>query len=396
MQSVPHFSTCAGGTPANGGDYDRASDPWISIGSDGTAYFIGGGAKAALTISSVLASTSTDGGLTWSEPVTIARDDSPNGFVFNDKPSVTADPYTPGTAYVVWDRSRHPSDYANPNAGRSQAFRGDPYFSMTTDGGQTWSTPRDIAPQNKHLFTVGNLIAVLPDGTLVDVFHFAKGKFDAPNASFVGLLRSTDGGQTWSREIVISDNPAAPDVDPDTGFPLRTGGGTDLFGGLPDVAVDPDSGALYVTWADSRFSGGAHNDIALSRSTDGGRTWSTPAKVNQTPPAVAGFTPSVDVLPDGTVGVTYYDLRNNTPDPNTLPTDYFIVHSHDGGATWDEARITPTSFDDTTAPDGPRGYFLGDYQGLANDGNAFKVLFVQTNSGDLNNRTDVFATTVTP
>ena len=37
------------------------------------------------------------------------------------------------------------------------------------------------------------------------------------------------------------------------------------------------------------------------------------------------FTPSVHVDGDGTVTVTYYDLRFNTPDPATLDTDYFAV-----------------------------------------------------------------------
>jgi Neuraminidase (sialidase) len=60
-----------------------------------------------------------------------------------------------------------------------------------------------------------------------------------------------------------------------------------------------------VVWEDSRFSG-THNDIALSKSTDGGLTWSAPQKVNQTPSPVEAFTPMVDVLPDGTVAVTYY------------------------------------------------------------------------------------------
>ena len=64
--------------------------------------------NAAQTMSAILASTSTDGGLTWSEPATIKRDLSPDNFVFNDKESVTADPYHAGTAYVVWDRSRFP------------------------------------------------------------------------------------------------------------------------------------------------------------------------------------------------------------------------------------------------------------------------------------------------
>jgi hypothetical protein len=390
---APHFSKCAGGTPANGGDYDRASDPWVSIGPDGTAYQVSLSVSADQTVSAILASTSTDGGLTWSEPATIQRDVSPTGFVFNDKESVTADPYKAGTAYAVWDRSRFPSDRANPNAGHSAAFRGDPFISVTTDGGKTWSTPRRITPQNQNLFTIGNQVAVLPNGTLVDVFHFGKGSGrDAPNASFTGLSRSTDGGQTWSKPIVISTNPVADDVDPDTGFPLRTG--ADIGGGLPDVAVDPGTGVIYVVWEDSRFAG-THNDIALSKSTDGGLTWSDPMRVNQSPVGVTAVTPSVDVRADGTVGVTYYDLRNNTPDPATLPTDYFIVHSHNGGATWAaEAKITLASFDYTTAPVA-RGRFIGDYQGLANDGTSFKAFFVQTNSGNVANRTDVFGTTIT-
>jgi hypothetical protein len=391
-ESFAHFSKCAGGTPENGGDYDRSSDPWVSFGPDGKLYQISLSVSADQVTSAILTSTSSDGGLTWTEPFTVLSETS--NVHFNDKESITADPNIAGRAYAVWDRSRFPSDSASLTAlQNSAAFRGSPFFSMTTDGGETWSPARRIGP-NQNLFTIGNQIAVLPDGTLVDVFHFGKGSgADEPNESMQGLIRSTDGGQRWSQPIEIADNPVVRPRDPDTGTPLRTG--ADIGGSIPDVAVDPNSGKLYAVWEDSRFSG-THDDIALSSSTDGGRNWTEPVKVNQTPNGAIAVTPSVDVLPDGTVGVTYYDLRNNTPDPATLPTDYFAVHSSDGGRTWDpEERITPASFDYATAPNA-RGFFIGDYQGLANDGSAFKSFFIQTNSGDTANRTDAFASTIKP
>lgn len=386
--AAPHFSTCAGGTEANGGAYDRSSDPWVSIGPDGIAYQVSLSINAAQTVSAVLASRSTDGGFTWSEPVTLILDaNTPH---FNDKESVTADPYKADTAYMVEDRSGFPTDNASFTAlNHSFAFRGNPFFSMTTDGGLTWSPARQIGP-NQNIATIGNQIVVEPSGTLVDMFHFGKGSgFDAPNASLIGAMRSTDGGQTWSQPFVVSDNPVVRVVDPDNGVPLRTG--SDIGGSLEDVAVNPTTGELYAVWEDSRFSG-THNDIAFSTSTDEGKTWSDPVKVNQTPGGATAFTPAVDVLPDGTIAVGYYDWRNNTADPG-LPVDYFVVHSHDNGATWSESRITPTSFDATLAPNA-RGYFLGDYQGLTNDGTTFKSFFVQTNN--TTDPTDVFSATITP
>src|SRR6059036_3437646 len=36
----PAFSTCAGGTAANCGNFQRASDPWVTFSPNGHAYFI--------------------------------------------------------------------------------------------------------------------------------------------------------------------------------------------------------------------------------------------------------------------------------------------------------------------------------------------------------------------
>jgi hypothetical protein len=386
-ETWPHFSTCAGGTAANGGNYDRSSDPWVTFAPNGDAYFISLSASADLLTSAVLVSKSTDAGDHWSEPTTLISERS--AFHFNDKESITADPMIASNVYAVWDRSRFPSENANFHALRSAAFRGPAMFSRTTDGGAHWSAPRNIMPTNANLFTIGNQVAVLPDGSLVDVFELLRGsgRQPSPNQFTESLMRSTDKGLTWSRVLDIALDRSVAVRDPDTGAAVRTGAG------LPDVAVDPNNGTTYVVWSDSRFSGGARDDVALSKSTDGGRTWSRPIKVNQTPVPVAAFTPSVEVAADGTVGVTYYDFRNNTPAAGAL-TDAFIVHSHDGGATWAENRLTPTSFDLEQAPIA-RGYFLGDYEGLTSAGSTFMAFFTQAVTAPAN-PTDVFFTTVGP
>ena len=157
-------------------------------------------------------------------------------------------------------------------------------------------------------------------------------------------------------------------------------------------------GQLYAVWQDQRFDDGQHDSIALSTSTDGGLTWTQAVKVNKTPTDIPtgnqqAFTPAVDVAKDGTVSVTYYDFRNNTDDPDTLPTDYWVVHCHpappdncsQGSQYGNEVRLTDTSFDMEKAPVA-RGYFVGDYEGLANDigdeGADFAPFFSQTHADD--------------
>jgi hypothetical protein len=385
--SWAHFSVCSGGNAANGGDYDRASDPWVSFAPNGDAYQIALSFNVSDSTNGVLVSKSTNGGTSWSEPTTLIRDTSP--FNFNDKESITADPTNESRVYAVWDRLRHPGQNPSFGAFHSFAFRGDIMFSRTVDGGASWEPARDVLPGNANLFTIGNQIAVLPDGTLIDIFNMGKGSGvqHSPNQFTQAVIRSTDHGVTWSKPIRIALDMDVPVVDPDNpGDFVRAG----TF--LPDIAVDPSDGTVYAVWADGRFSGGSHADVVLSRSTDKGLTWSTPIKVNKSPIGVAAFTPSVDVAADGKVAVTYYDFRNNQTDTGTLPTDFFIVHSHDQGATFgDELKLTSASFDMRAAPDAG-GFFVGDYEGLSSFGNQFYNFWVQA-ANDAANRTDAYLRT---
>ena len=205
--------------------------------------------------------------------------------------------------------------------------------------------------------------------------------------TFISAIRSTDHGANWtSKEVTISDFQRGIVRDPDDSAAHRTG---DINA---EAAVDPNTGAIYAIWQDSRF--GPPSSIALSRSTDGGLSWSTPIKVNATPTNIPlgnqqAFTPMVSVRADSTVAVSYYDFRNNTADGGaTTPTDAFIVHCHaatencTSAASWDEEiKTTDTSFDSRQAPVA-RGFFLGDYQGLGTDGTSFFPFFAISSSAD--------------
>src|SRR5207244_13219579 len=55
-ETFAHFSSCSGGTDANGGNYDRASDPWVSFAPNGAVYQISLSASADQVTSAILVS----------------------------------------------------------------------------------------------------------------------------------------------------------------------------------------------------------------------------------------------------------------------------------------------------------------------------------------------------
>lgn len=375
--SLP-FSACAGGL-----GYERASDPWVSIGPDGTAYTVSISFNESNNNNAVAAAVSKDGGQTWSNLSVLLADNEPSLQFFNDKESVTANPLRAGVAYAVWDRLELPN--GNPYANlHTRAFRGPSMFSKTIDGGLTWSSPVEIVTVPSRQQTIGNQIVVnAQEGTLYDFFNLITPPSNTGGYN-VAFIKSTDDGATWTKPQIIAGLQTVTVTDPNTGEPLRTG---DI---IPEPAIDPATGQLYVVWQDSRFNGGQYDEIALSTSTDGGRSWSAPIRVN-TPTGRPAFNPSVRVNSAGTVAVTYYDMRNlaagNTA---TLPTDYWRTTSSDGGKSFGNETHLAGSFDMKTAPVA-EGFFIGDYEGLDARGTAFLPFFIQTNSGDLSNRTDVFA-----
>jgi hypothetical protein len=313
---------------------------------------------------------------------------------------VTADPVDPSAAYAAWDQLVSPSSHSNPSAfNHSPAFRGPSLFSKTADGGKTWSQGRTIFDPGQKNQTIGNQI-VIPTagpakGVLIDGFDLIKtkgGKGRRPSETdSVAVVRSTNGGATWSGPIVTAqENVGHVSI---AGQPVRS---SDQ---LPEFAAGPE-GNLYAVWQDARFSPDGHSKIALSMSKDAGLTWSTPIRVDQSPGDTPAFLPQIHVAPDGTVGLSYYDLENSTSARPGL-TDVFIAHCHttcDSAANWSaggETRLSNSGpFDFTTAPDAG-GLFVGDYEGLTatpdSGGPTFEPFFIEAKPIATTGSTDPFS-----
>lgn len=380
---LPRFTQCTG-NPL----YERASDPWVSIGPTGDAHQISLSFNDTANLDNAILvskSPAASGGVQWSAPITLIRDTNPA--VFNDKESITADQNDPNYVYAVWDRLVFPNARTQ---GRSYentaAFRGPTYFSRTTNGGTSWEPARSIFDSGQNDQTIGNQIVALGSRDLVNVMTvFRNDNRQKSRGGTVAVLRSRDRGASWSGQIDVARLGTVGVVDPESGDPVRTG---DI---IPEIASDERVGRdeVYVVWQDARFNGFQRDQVAFSRSTDGGQTWSTPVRIS-THNETQAFTPAIRVDDEGNIGVTYYDFRNNNPATSELETDVWFTRSADGGITWSEERVTPTPFDMRTAPVA-RGYFTGDYEGLTALGQRFWSF-----SSESRGQTDVYSARIQP
>jgi hypothetical protein len=345
--TIPGLSKCTGGTA------DGASDPWVSAGVDGTVYFTGLAPhfQGSTPLSAIVASRSRDGGRTWDVPATISPPAEGN-----ETPAITASRRRAGRAYEVW------AEFA------TAAIK----FSTTNDHGATWSPPVVVDPSIPDAIDLVPRLVVLPGGTLVTVF--ARAEF-ATGVGKIYATRSLDGGASWTAPVELLAAPLGGFVDPETGEELPQPQ-------FENVAVAPD-GTVYVTVeANTSASTG---EIAVSRSRDGGASWT---RVTSPGVGAYAFEPAIAVDPHGTVGITWYDLRNDRPGDAALSGDVWFASSRDGGSSWRETHVAgPT---DLRTGALARQNHVGEYQGLAAGRRGFAAIFTLAAPFATDGPTDIF------
>ncbi len=309
--------------------YDRDTDPSVAFDAGHNVWLISTLPLLAGNGAAVLVSRSTNGGITWGNPVTVASATGSSDF---DKNWIACDntstsPFY-GHCYTEYDDFGHGKQV---------------HVAYSTDGGLTWhegSTPA--------LSVIGGQPVVQPNGTAIM-------PIDSGNEGSVLSLRSTDGGVSWSSPVTISRI---------TSHGVR---GSLRTGPLPSAEVDA-AGKLYVVWQDCRFRRRcASNDIVMSTSSDG-IAWSAVARVpiDSTKSGVDHFIPGlgVDSSTSGggaRLGLTYYYYPVSSCSSSTCQLNVGFVSSSDGGATWSAATQLAGPMTLSWLPNTTQGRMVGDY-----------------------------------
>jgi hypothetical protein len=197
--------------------------------------------------------------------------------------------------------------------------------AYSEDGGQTWNQPVGLAAAN---YRVSGDVSVTFDARgHVILAHLAYEKLGTMgywghNASRNGVFihRSLDGGKTWEPNIIpILENATAP------GIPFE-----DKPYLLADHSNSRFVGNVYLGWTEYSET---RSVILLSRSTDGGQTWSKPLRISTRAGvprgddgAAIGFTGAVGS--DGTIYVAW-----------SMGHHIAFTYSKDGGQTFAPSRF---------------------------------------------------------
>jgi hypothetical protein len=325
------------GLPATGDGYlwFANSDPVVAIDKQGRAFLsdlyldaIDNGNGLYVSV----ANTNTGFKFTINSTYRVKTNPSASTTQLEDKPWITVDnskAATSGYVYASWSHFYNSTtDYIA--------------FSRSTNHGKTWSSLKRISPPSQDGAVQGSSLAVGPKGEIYLVYEV----FYASNQCQQFLAKSTNGGSSFSNPVAVT--PIFNDL---------TFTSTYRKNSFASLGVNPLNGYLYMIYPDQP---GASSQVEFTRSTDGGKTFSPAAAINDSPDGQRFFI-ALAVDSAGNLHASWFDTRNSAG--NAALYDVYATFSKDGGLTFaTNARVTAAPADAGTTS------FIGDYSGIAAGG----------------------------
>jgi hypothetical protein len=274
---------------------------------------------------------------------------APVGSKVQDKHWICVDPET-NALYMTWTQF---DAYNSADPKDSSII----VFSRSLDRGATWSSPRRISKYGGDCLDDDNTVegAVPAMGKNGEIFVTWAGP--------KGLVwqKSTDKGETWLEEEIV--------IGPQFGGWTLEIPAIMRANGLPilqsDLSQGKNHGTLYLNWCDQK-NGEDNTDVWLAKSTDEGKTWSPPIRVNQDKDKAHQFYTWMTVdQSTGYLYFVYYDRRNSKGNE----TDVYAACSKNGGATFTEVKITKKPFLSDES------IFFGDYLNIASVDGVIRAIY---------------------
>lgn len=265
--------------------------------------------------------------------------------------------------------------------------------AYSDDGGKTFSRPVQVNDPDR-LRAVAPALALGPGNRVYVLYYDLQDDFrdyqglEGPtwegNWSLV-LARSTDGGRRFDPGVVVDDGLVPPER-----VML-------IYTMPPPALVTGKDGALFASWYDAR---NGDWDVFVRRSLDGGRSWSTPTRLNDDPVGNGRhqYLPRLSVAPSGRLDAVFYDRRW---DPDNRDNHVVYAYSTDGRRFSRNLRLTADGSDTKigqqyTVPSAAGMVEFGSRLGLVSDRSRVLAAWTDTrNSSVGTSAQDVFSTVVT-